>query len=42
VTVDEQATTTVNFNLNTTNITYIYDPLGRLRAVVQPNGETAR
>ncbi len=36
------ATTSLNFSLNATLITYVYDELGRLVGVVDPNGETAR
>jgi YD repeat-containing protein len=40
--VTGQATTAVNFTLNSVFITYIYDELGRLVGAVDPNGETVR
>ena len=42
VTVTSQATTTVNFSLSTVTVTYIYDASGRLLAVVDQDGESAR
>jgi YD repeat-containing protein len=36
-----QSTTTLNFSLTPTLITYIYDEVGRLVGVVDPNGDTA-
>src|SRR5439155_7262435 len=43
--VNSGATTTANFTLNTVNdasgISYFYDPLSRLKAVVNPLGEAA-
>ena len=45
ITVNSGATTTVNFALNTVDdtsgISYFYDELGRLKAVVNPIGEAA-
>jgi YD repeat-containing protein len=40
--ITPQSPNTINFALNTTHITYIYDELGRLVGAVDPSGDTAR
>lgn len=42
VNVSEQATTTADFSLEAPGITYVYDALGRLIAVIDPAGEVTR
>ncbi len=40
--ITAQSSNTINFTLNATHITYVYDELGRLVGAIDPNGDTAR